>query len=194
MTPNGQQNENSDDKKVSGLSEKGPENAGRRRFARSGLAASGIIATLTSRPVLATVCKSPSGSLSGNLSNHHQDTVCEGRSPGFWKNHKWPGLSKDTLLFRSVFTVSSSSSPLYDMTMRDVLYTKDDKHNLAMHLVAGYLNYTTGRSPFLDTSRLQAMWNELQLTGYFTPTAGKQWNAEQVVSYIQSTFIKIDPL
>lgn len=186
MTPNGQQNENIDDKNVSGPSEKGLENAGRRRFARSGLAASGIIATLASRPVLATVCKSPSGFLSGNLSNHQQPTACDGRSPGYWKNHKWP-IDKDTALFRSVFTVSSSS-PLYSMTMLDVLNTKDDKYNLAMHLIAGYLNYLSGKSPFLDTSRLQSMWNELQMPGYFTPTAGVKWTSEQVVYYIQQTF------
>lgn len=43
----------------------------RRKFAMSGLAASGIILTLASRPVLGdTFCLSPSGFISGNTSQH----------------------------------------------------------------------------------------------------------------------------
>jgi hypothetical protein len=43
----------------------------RRRFATSGLAVSGIILTLASRPVLGqTFCESPSGFISGNTSHH----------------------------------------------------------------------------------------------------------------------------
>ncbi|RFC33417.1 MAG: hypothetical protein DID92_2727744880 [Candidatus Nitrotoga sp. SPKER] len=43
----------------------------RRRFATSGLAVSGIILTLSSRPVLGdTFCMSPSGFISGNTSQH----------------------------------------------------------------------------------------------------------------------------
>ncbi|OWW21015.1 hypothetical protein AYR66_17580 [Noviherbaspirillum denitrificans] len=63
-----------------------------------------------------------------------------------------------------------------------------DKYNLGMHLVAAYLNYKAGWSPFLDTATLQAMWNELRSKGYFTPTAGVKWTPEQVVDYIKQTF------
>lgn len=189
MSLNSRQDENIDDKNSSGASQQGGlENAGRRRFGRSGIAASGIIATLSSGPVLGTVCKSPSGFLSGNLSNHDKPTACAGRSPGYWKDHKWPIPNRDTALFRSVFTVSASA-PFYNITLLGMLTEHEfDKYNLGMHLVAGYLNYMSGKSPFLDTSRLQAMWNEVQTTGYFTPTAGVKWSAEQVVSYIQQTF------
>lgn len=190
MTPNGRQDENIDDKKISGTSQKaGLENAGRRRFARSGVAASGIIATLTSGPVLGTVCKSPSGFLSGNLSNHQQATTCMGRSPGYWKNHnQWPIQNRNTCKFRSVFTVPESS-PYYPITMLNMLTEQGcDKHNLGMHLVAAYLNYKAGWSPFLTDSRLQSMWNELRMNGYFEPTAGVKWTAEEVVQYIQKTF------
>lgn len=190
MAPNGQQHENMDDKNATGSSIKGPVNAGRRRFARSGVAASGIIATLSSGPVLGAVCKSPSAALSGNLSNHHQETMCAGRSPGYWKTkHTWP-VSKD-LKFSQIFT-PYLGSPLNTMTLLEVLSVNgksSDAYNLAMHLVAGYLNYKMGWSPFLTDSRLQSMWIELN-TGdkLFEPTAGVRWTAEQVVSYIQSTF------
>ena len=191
MTPNGQQNENIDDKKISGLSDKGLENAGRRRFARSGVAASGIIATLVSRPVLATVCKSPSAALSGNLSNHHAPTACEGRSPGYWKNHSWPIPNCETVLFRSVFTVpySSKTPSFYTITMMNLLtHQSFDRDNFGMHLVAAYLNFMSGKSPFLDVSRLQSMWTEIRSRGYFEPTAGVKWYRQQCVAYIQKTF------
>ena len=65
----------------------------RRRFGKSGVAASGVILTLASRPVLAGwECLSPSGFQSGNLSTHVQPPLCEGRTPGYWQapNKNWP--------------------------------------------------------------------------------------------------------
>ncbi|MEN6586000.1 MAG: hypothetical protein ABFE02_08170 [Sulfuricella sp.] len=64
----------------------------RRGFTKSGLAASGVLLTLASRPVLACVCKSPSGFLSGNVSTHGTPQTCSGRTPGYWGTHpqQWP--------------------------------------------------------------------------------------------------------
>lgn len=64
----------------------------RRSFAKSGLVASGVLLTLSSRPVLGeSVCKSPSGFESGNLSFHGTPITCTGRTPGYWINHtNWP--------------------------------------------------------------------------------------------------------
>ncbi|WP_420474463.1 hypothetical protein [Noviherbaspirillum sp. ST9] len=188
MTPNGRQDDNIDEKNVSGASQQGLENPGRRRFGRSGIAATGIIATLTSKPVLGTVCKSPSGFLSGNLSNQKPPSACAGRSPGYWKNHDWPIPNRTTAKFKSVFTVPAGS-PYFTVTMLALLDPQDfDKYNFGMHLVAAYLNFRAGWSPFLDTARLQAMWTEVRTVGYFTPTAGVKWTAEQCVDYIQQTF------
>jgi len=65
----------------------------RRRFGKSGLAASGVILTLASRPVLAGwECLSPSGFQSGNVSSHGQPALCSGRTPGYWQapGKQWP--------------------------------------------------------------------------------------------------------
>ena len=65
----------------------------RRRFGKSGLAVSGVLLTLASRPVLGQwACQSPSGFQSGNVSTHGQPTLCEGRTPGYWQapNKQWP--------------------------------------------------------------------------------------------------------
>lgn len=58
----------------------------RRRLTGAGLAGSGVLLTLVSRPVLAnSVCLSPSGFQSGNLSRPQQGfTPCGGRTPGYW--------------------------------------------------------------------------------------------------------------
>jgi len=67
-------------------------NPSRRRLAGAALGVSAIF-TLASRPVLATdQCMSPSGAVSGNLSQHGTPTLCSGRTPGYWKTHSgsWP--------------------------------------------------------------------------------------------------------
>jgi len=59
----------------------------RRRLTGAGLAGSGVLLTLASRPVLAQggICLSPSGFQSGNLSRPNQgSTPCTGRTPGYW--------------------------------------------------------------------------------------------------------------
>jgi hypothetical protein len=189
MTPSGQQ-ENHIGKQDSDSDFCGNRvNESRRRFGMAGLAASGVLATLASRPVLgAEVCKSPSGFLSGNLSTHGTPPVCAGRSPGYWKTHtNWPIPNRTTVKFKSVFTCSKAS-PYYNITMFNLLDPQSfDQHNLGMHLVSAYLNAKAGWTPFLTVERIVSMWAELKLTGYFTPTAGVKWNAEQVVDYLKKT-------
>jgi len=75
----------------------GPHDESRRRFGKAGLAVgSAIILTVASRPVLAnTVCKTPSGFISGNLSQHGNPPLSQGLTPDYWKNRygysdAWP--------------------------------------------------------------------------------------------------------
>lgn len=165
-------------------------NESRRRFGKSGLAATGVLATLASRPVLGCeVCKSPSGFLSGNLSKKNNKPVtCAGRSPGYWKNKtSWPISNRSTAKFSSVFTCSPSS-PYKSVTMLTLLsHQSYDTNNLGMHLVATYLNVVQGWSSFLTVERLNTMFTEIQTKGYFSPTAGVKWTAAQVVDYLKKT-------
>ncbi|MEQ1742530.1 MAG: hypothetical protein ABL869_08545 [Candidatus Nitrotoga sp.] len=65
----------------------------RRSFAKSGLVASGVLLTLSSRPVLGElVCKTPSGFQSGNLSFHGTPITCAGLIPKKWidPTKNWP--------------------------------------------------------------------------------------------------------
>jgi hypothetical protein len=70
----------------------------RRRFTKASLAASGVILTLASRPVLANaVCKSPSGFHSGNTSAHPIEEMCFGNYPDYYANtpEAWAGTKYD---------------------------------------------------------------------------------------------------
>ncbi|MES2537657.1 MAG: hypothetical protein V4632_17495 [Pseudomonadota bacterium] len=189
MNNNKEQNTNSDETSAHDMVVKqGLRNASRRRFTKSGLAASGVIMTLASKPVLGdVVCTSPSGFLSVDTSTHGPAPVCLGRSPGYWKNHvsNWP-IGTDTK-FSRIFTCSPNSN-YKDVTMLDLLDPqKYDKHGLGRHLVAAYLNAEMKWTPFLPTENIVAMFTECQSPGYYKPTATVQWTPAEVVEYISST-------
>ena len=188
--------------------------AARRRLAKAGMGA-GVLATLESKSAMASmVCKSPSGSLSNGLSTSHygpKAPVCNGLSPGYWKqwNHAWP-VARD-IMFSSVFYTVPSTTPCpvrdtssksgkynkYNLpyqpgsyacaSMADLLNHQDfDKNNVGMHLVAAYLNIMSGKIDFIKVTSLQTMWNELQTSGRYCPTAGVYWDNSQVAAYLSS--------
>ncbi|MGZ8287984.1 MAG: hypothetical protein ACXW2U_06535 [Telluria sp.] len=162
--------------------------ASRRRFARAGLGVTGALVTISSRATMTCdICKAPSGSLSGGLQSHRGPApVCEGRSPGYWKNHSgWP--CSTSLAFGSIFTCPYSS-PYRKCTLQDILDPKEwDRNALGRHLVATYLNVRSGKISFLTIPMLQNIWNELRARGYYAPAAGVKWYAADVVTYLKGT-------
>lgn len=178
------------------LSERG---AARRRLAKAGIGAAGILATLDSRAAMSPmICKSPSGALSGGLSSHYgPEPVCMGLSPGYWKNHTgaWP-IPVNTL-FANVFYVPGNKATCTPKTrntnylcstMLNLLTSQSfDKYNLAMHAIATYLNIRSGKINFLTVETLLNMWYEVQTKGFYSPTAGVKWTPEQVKNYLQAT-------
>lgn len=194
MSTQGQHEKQGDPREASApVIDGGLVNPSRRRFGKAGLATSGVLATLAARPVLGDpVCKTPSGFLSGNLSRPGS-SVCQGRSPGYWKTHEgWPIPNRTTSKFSSVYSVPkvSNVSAFKTVTLLAILDHQDyDTYNLGMHLSAAYLNLMAGWTPFLTLERLQAMWNECRNNGYFAPVAGVKWSPDQVVDYLKSTMI-----
>lgn len=57
----------------------------RRRFGKTALGATSVIATLYGRPLWAAANCTPSGWVSGNTSNHHELEDCGGNTPGYWQ-------------------------------------------------------------------------------------------------------------
>lgn len=186
---NAQNSENEEPQFSQDIDESSPLlNQSRRRFTKSGLAVSGVLMTLATRPVLGQTvsCKSPSGFLSGNTSSHGTPPICLGRSPGYWKNNSnWP-INRNTK-FKAVFAVSPNS-PYWSVTMLTLLSPQPfDANYLGMYLVAAYLNALSGWTPFLTTETIKAMFAEFQAQGYFSPTAGVKWYGADIVYYLQQT-------
>lgn len=172
----------------SAVEELGHAPSSRRQFAKTSLGLSGVVLSLASRPVLGdVVCKSPSGFLSGNASTHGPQPVCQGRSPGYWKNHadSWP-IATDTQ-FSSVFPATPSSVYVKYTFLQLLTPQQDDAQNLGMHLVAAYLNAISGWTPFLKTETIIAMFAEWQSKGTFSPTATVQWTSAEIVQYLKAT-------
>lgn len=165
----------------------GQVNGSRRRFTASGLAVSGVLLTLASRSVMGQTAQTPSGFVSGNNSVHCQQSVSQGKSPGYWKNHPsmWP--MPEATKFRSVFKCSFES--VYrEFTMMQLLTPQGvDNNKLGMHLVAALLNARMGWTPFLTEERIRSMFSEWQSNGYFSPMANVYWNSAQIVEYLKST-------
>jgi hypothetical protein len=147
-----------------------------------------------------TMCKSPSGSLSGSLvsSRGNQTVVCGGLSPGYWKMHpeSWPSgvypyqvPGHHATSFASVFPLGKTK--LYQSgSLMDVLNNEDpsaDPYNLCFHIVAAYLNVLTQKVSYLTVPVLANMWHDLVTYGYYEPAAGTKWYAEDVKNYLQST-------
>lgn len=167
--------------------------AARRRLAKAGLGAAGVLWTLESRATLnsGVICSSPSAALSGGLSSTYGPPPnCQGRSPGYWSrpHHAWP-VDRKTTMFSDVFDCWGKTLNTYgSMTMSQVIVTKDDKFNLGRHLVANYLNVMSGKTSFLDVPTLERMWNEIQATGQYSPAPGVYWTAEETKRYLESTY------
>lgn len=161
--------------------------ASRRRLA--GLGVSGVVMTVASNHAMASiVCKSPSGALSGDLNSQAPNVTCNGRSPGYWKNHPeaWPSEVQTKDKFSQIFTANGK---LNSYSCMQVLNKVDvDKHNVAMHIMATYLNVVSGKISFLTRQAVKDMWNEYHSSGTFSATDGAQpWSGGQLVDYLTST-------
>jgi hypothetical protein len=163
----------------------------RRRFTKAGLAASGVILSLASKPGMACeICASPSGSLSGGLNSHHGPApVCNGRPPSYWHTcSTWPSGCNSSNHFRTVFHVPSSQSMYYPPTCGQAVNPQGlNDGGLGSCLMAAYLNACAGYTSYLTPTMVQSIFNEWQSTGYYTPSAGVRWDSQQIVAYLTGT-------
>lgn len=173
----------------------------RRRFIRGVGVAVPVIMTVQSTSALATwkKCMAPSAVASIALLHSRMDreqSLCLGRSPGFWKNASdpshpnhsyWVAAGGEGVLFSSVF-----GSGFPGKTLKQVLYTTGNNNYAALgrHLAASYLNLKiAGWIPptVFTLSDLIEMWNGR--AGSYSPTAGVTWGADQIVTYLTGTMI-----
>ena len=188
----------------------------RRRFTKSGLAASGVILTLASRPVLANnLCKSPSGFLSGNVSSHI-DQVCFGNYPDYYANYPdaWKGTqyipgeyknkeTKSTDTGSTSSTANLNSSKEIDKWVGGTQYSQAFPGSnrfsgrsmmqvlwmqdpMGQQLVAALLNAALGLTPPLTETMVIDICVEYETRGFFEPTAGVHWYEQDILIYLNS--------
>lgn len=92
--------------------------------------------------------------------------------------------------FRDVFNCYGNGAIYAPYTMMQVIWLtgNQDPYQFGAHIVAAMLNLKSGYTPILTENVLLGIYNEWNRKGYFEPTAGVQWYAPDIVSYLQSTF------
>lgn len=173
----------------------GQRGASRRRFARAGAGATGVLLTLASQPGMACdICMSASGyqsySKTMTAASNRTEVVCSGRGPSHWRNtENWPAGCKVSNLFGNHFDCVGFTRYTYGASTCMKILTPQffDPHGVGVYMMAMYLNVLAGYTSFMDVEKVRAMWKEYVETGYYTPTAGVKWNASQIVFYLSGT-------
>lgn len=176
----------------------------RRNVLKAGAAATPLAFAVLTRPARATggLCQAPSAYGSMHASGPgKQYPTCVGRTPGYWKQqqhfHAWPapyipvttsGLGGQPA--SSFHGVGFGGSQFGSMSLLEVLGEGGNAGGyvaLARHIVAALLNAASGKTPVLSVVAVSEIWNEYVATGGYEPTAGVNWEAEQIVTYLAST-------
>lgn len=177
----------------------GTRGASRRRFARTGAGATGVLLTLVSHPGMACSVKvGPSGYQSviaatgkGITLSHRPAAYSNGKPPEQWcSESRWP--CNQALTFGSVFSCNGQNSACSTATLKahcaGTAGVAGDLGKICQLLSAAYLNVEQGLSPFLTQASLQAIWTEYQSHQTYTPMAGvTPWNSVTIVAYLAGT-------
>jgi hypothetical protein len=182
-------------------------NPGRRRLMQGGLGSAPLLMTLVSRPVLGQQqCFSPSGFVSMPTSQHGNPIICRGRTPGYWKQtqhfNAWPcpyrPVARKTAPCPGAATpffknggnggVFTPAGPYASMTFLDVLNQgSGPPHNVGRHIVAALLNAKAGLSTVVSIPVILGIWTQFATMGFYEPTAGVQWDHNQITAWLEST-------
>jgi hypothetical protein len=177
----------------------GDPRASRRRLLQGGLAAAPVLMTLVSRPVLARQCTSPSGFVSANASTAGRGVDCMGHTPEYWANpmhfSDWPSgynaappgqVSRFNAYFNP--NINPGNPTLVAVLQGNAGTDNAAMDNVAKYLVAALLNAGPPvLSPVLLGPAIRDIWSEFATTGFFTPTAGARWDANEIVEYLSTT-------
>jgi hypothetical protein len=177
------------------LSAKG---AARRRFAKAGAGATGVVLTLYSQPGMAcTYCGiSPSAAISavgqnkaiGTLSHKGAAAVCTGLPPSTWCSASaWPSSCSPNDFFHNYFSCDPASE-YYKQSCKTILSGAScDSTKMGQYMMAAYLNVVSGRVNFLSVKALTDAWNSWVANGYYEPLKGQRWYANEIVAYLYGT-------
>lgn len=183
----------------------------RRRFLGAGVSAAPLVLTMVSQPALGATCFTPSRSLSRNTSVSQNGLFgeCTGaESPGNYKAQQTPGTSayhwpasvKPTDPFHPTFKMGSEQG-VSKFTKREngkwVSMSFGEALNINapgqvhFHLIGAYLNKLGGNGAIIPDVAITVdgilkIWSEYITKGFYAPTTGVQWGAEQIVTYLKT--------
>lgn len=169
-------------------------NAGRRRIARAGIGAAGVLLTLESRVAMATgpKCVAPSAaalSHSGNSNYARQGQGhCSAMGPKDWVQmaDSWP-CSKN-IKFGALFNCWGTDTHFNEVELVKIL--DEDIYNefIGRSVATTYLNILTGKLTVMDKETLLTIWRELQEHQRYSPKRGVIWTPYDVRKYLESTY------
>lgn len=183
----------------------------RRRFLGAGVSAAPLILTMVSQPALGATCFTPSRSLSRNtsLSQNGLYGECTGaESPGNYKAQQTPGTSayhwpasvKPTDPFHPTFKQGSTEG-VSKFTKRErgkwmsksfgEVLDIEAAGQVHFHLIGAYLNKLGGNGAVIPDVAITVegilnIWSEYVTKGFYEPTAGVKWYAEDIKTYLIS--------
>ncbi len=189
----------------------GTDGGRRRRFLGAGVSAAPLVLTMVSQPALGATCFTPSRSLSRNTSvsqNGHYGQCTGAESPGNYKAQQTPGTSayhwpasvKPTDPLHPSFkmgTVQGVSKFTKYVGGQWVSKSFGEALNINapgqvhFHLIGAYLNKMGGNGAVIPdvaitVEGLLNIWSEYITKGYYEPTAGVRWDAEDIKTYLLS--------
>lgn len=168
--------------------------SGRRRFVIGAVAAP-IILTVISRPAMGGNFCTPSGFLSGNLSNPQDDISCNGRSPGYWKTHFPAQYAATTFssVFGGVWHNQTGTAWVATIKLKEVLDLEmaEDQYKFGFHAIACYFNarYRDELGYPMQVSDVVDLVKQLLMFGVYTnPTTGLTMDVLEAIDFMKSTY------
>ena len=174
-----------------------PQSARRKFLIKSAAASVPVILTVTSRPAMGGNFCTPSGFLSGNLSDHgdDHDRSCNGLSPGYWK-HSFPKQFEDvrfSRVFGGVWVDGRGVPWEPDTTLKQVLHFRgnEDRYRFGAHAVAAYLNAEHRirlHYPMEVDTVIDIVRQVLTVGVYTDPSTGLSMDAMEVKEFFEGTY------
>jgi len=167
-------------------------NAGRRRIARAGIGAAGVLLTLESRVAMATgpKCVAPSAAAlsHGGSSNYVKQNHCSALGPKDWVRMAdfWP-CSKN-IKFGALFTCKGTDVQFREIELVKILGDDTYSEFIGRAVATTYLNIVTGKLTVIDNRTLFKMWDDLQAHQTYSPKRGVTWTPYDVRMYLESTY------
>jgi len=192
-----------------GVSGKGSD---RRRFLGAGAAATPFLLTLVSQPALGATCFTPSRSLSRNTSVSQDGKYGEclrAESPANYAAAQqssqgiWPAAVPPTTLMHPLFAqgreqgktlfLKQENGQMVSMTLGEAMQI-NSAGQVHLYVIAAYLNKMGGNGAeipdsVLTTQKILGIWQEYATKGYFEPTAGVSWYADDIINYFKTNGI-----